>query len=490
MTVTSEFGAAAQGPRHKPGLAGIAGFWKRVSFMPPLTLSAARVRFSPLLFGYFALVVAGALASVVWLGGPRIDLVDVVALSAATLVASYFSVSSLASMDVGWSTAAAIWIAAVVTLGPRGVIAVVIADAIGFALRYRIGWFKATFNAAMHQLEAVAAYLVFVNLQRNGFLAGSLAGLVDLLVNSILLLGVIWAAHGKVSASAWLRDGLSYCAYYFVYGLAAAAVYVLHQSQGPLAYVEILGTPLALQGFLVFLARRVYRFNKETQEHQEARVRLLQQAIEASNTERERIAASIHDSVVQDLVGLTFTLGAYAGRDVGTLTEVEKVSLMRQIAEGSETARKATHDLRTLMIEIASPKLKQAGLRAAIEDLLHNVSANIKTEFTMSTEMESVSEAEQGLVYRVAQEGIRNATKYSRAHKLSVQVKKTATDITLLIVDDGKGFDQEQRLRRQGQGHVGLTLLERTVKDGGGHLEVRSQPGSGTRLTMSIPASA
>jgi two-component system, NarL family, sensor kinase len=129
-------------------------------------------------------------------------------------------------------------------------------------------------------------------------------------------------------------------------------------------------------------------------------------------------------------------------------------------------------------------------LRAALNDMLHNVSGHVETTLDMPEEVDSIGEGQQALLYRVAQEAMRNSLKYSEASKLSVGISKVEQDIVLLVVDNGNGFTVVDRAKRQEEGHVGLTLLERTVKDGGGEFDIWSEPGQGTRITMRVPVRA
>jgi signal transduction histidine kinase len=449
---------------------------------PPTRYSAGLVIFVSSL-----VVSAGLLA---WRSVGPGPWLPIATLAAAAAVSDYFSVVSVSVVQTGWSTTTLMLLVSVVTLGPTALLATSLGVGMGFALRYRNGWFKTAFNVALHFISVMGGYAVFRWLEPHLLAGGLLLGAVVLLAESILLFGVIGIATHQSPVSPWMRYLRSVGGYYFVYGVAAAGAAAIYPRQGFATFPETLGASLALQAFLVGLARRVHWFNEETKQHQEARVRLLQQAIDASNTERERIAAGIHDGVVQDLVGLTFSLGAYANSDLSKLSTPELAELSALLGAGAETSRVATRDLRTLIIEIAAPKLKQEGLRAALDDLLHNISGNVETTLDMPDEIDSLAESQQALLYRVAQEALRNSMKYSEATHLKVGISKEEQSIVLLVADNGKGFTVIDRAKRQEEGHVGLTLLERTVKDGGGAFEIWSQPGEGTRITMRVPARA
>jgi two-component system, NarL family, sensor kinase len=232
--------------------------------------------------------------------------------------------------------------------------------------------------------------------------------------------------------------------------------------------------PPIIGGLLVLLAVQVplaYAVARRQQRQHEERERLLGRAIEASENERRRIAADLHDGVVQDLAGVAFGLAPLAAKvDDGD----------RQVLDASvQRLRQGVRDLRTLLVEIHPPRLETAGLHAALDDLLSPLRA---------TGMDTVLEVEPGgrhdpLVYRVAREALRNVVEHAQAGRVEVHVTPTR----LRVRDDGRGFDAAERARRIAEGHVGLRLTEDLVREAGGRLEVSSAPGEGTTVTMELP---
>jgi signal transduction histidine kinase len=112
------------------------------------------------------------------------------------------------------------------------------------------------------------------------------------------------------------------------------------------------------------MARRLRRGSRE-------RERLLERAVDASSAERRRIAADLHDGVVQDLAGLSFNLAAASERSrvSGDLASAHELDI------GAEQARQSVRGLRSLLVEIYPPSLRQAGLAAALADLLGPVAS-------------------------------------------------------------------------------------------------------------------
>ena len=93
----------------------------------------------------------------------------------------------------------------------------------------------------------------------------------------------------------------------------------------------------------------------------------------------------------------------------------------------------------------------------------------------------------QALLYRVAQEAVRNATSHAAAQQISLSLGAADAGIRIVVQDDGRGFSPEELEQRRHRGHVGLKLLTGLVADAGGHLTVVSTPGEGTRVVAEVP---
>jgi signal transduction histidine kinase len=232
--------------------------------------------------------------------------------------------------------------------------------------------------------------------------------------------------------------------------------------------LRVLAPPL-IGGLLVLLLFQVplaWRLARNLQRGHEERERLLERAIEASDIERHRIAADLHDGVVQDLAGVAFGLAPLAANASG---EDKKV-----LDDSVGTLRQGVRDLRTLLVEIHPPRLESAGLEAALDDLLSPLrSRGVEVEFRVEGPPDT-------LIYRVAREALRNV----QAHANASSVRVIATPGRLTVSDDGRGFDPAERARRRDEGHVGLDLLADLVEQEGGTLTIRSEPGRGTTVDL------
>lgn len=252
---------------------------------------------------------------------------------------------------------------------------------------------------------------------------------------------------------------------------------MLHTTAGTIGFTTTLLPVVLLQGFLVLLARRIRAQEQERAAHAKEREALLQQAIDASDAERKRIASDLHDGVVQTLAGLAFSLAAKgAGKQPDPA-----------LVEAADTLRASVTDLRTLMIEIAPPDLAVTGVDSALRKLLEPLPAKgIAVELDAASATHLPAD-KTSLVFRVAQEAIRNVVNHSGATKVITTLRYGEGKVTLNVKDNGKGFSASDRSRRRDEGHVGLSLLNNAVEASSGQLSLQSEPGHGTTLLLELP---
>jgi two-component system NarL family sensor kinase len=232
-----------------------------------------------------------------------------------------------------------------------------------------------------------------------------------------------------------------------------------------LILLALIQLPLAWQ-----LATRVRRTQDE-------RERLLKHAIDASELERHRIARDLHDGVVQDLAAVSYSLSAAA--------ESAPAPFDAQLRDAAAETRQGIRQLRTLLVEIYPPELHRAGLSAALADLLTASEARgIETFLDIDPELALGRKAEE-LFFRVAQEALRNVIKHAGATRVGVTVGRKNGRLQLLVEDNGSGFSPESS---PGNGHFGLRILAELVRDSDGELEIDSAPGTGSRVSVEVPA--
>jgi len=268
----------------------------------------------------------------------------------------------------------------------------------------------------------------------------------------------IWSPEG---------DPLLFEAYYSDADIASRRAEVFRPFRritvGALLLLVAVATPM-----LWVLRRRAARAAADRQ-------RLLERAVEASEAERRRIARDLHDGVVQDLAGTAFSVSA--------LAREEPDPVRRETLDRAATSlRDGLRSLRSLLVEIHPPHLNADGLAPALQDLIapaarDGVVATVRVEPVTGVPDDTVA-----LVWRVAQEAVRNAIRHARAHSIGVAVTRNGQVLVLEVRDDGIGF----RPGQHGPTSFGLRGLQSLVADHGGTLEVRSLPGQGTTVRMEV----
>jgi signal transduction histidine kinase len=241
----------------------------------------------------------------------------------------------------------------------------------------------------------------------------------------------------------------------------------------------LLASLLLLWLVQVPLAWRLAQRLRRSQLDREA---FLVRSVEASANERRRIAADLHDGVVQDLAGISYTLSAAADSTV----DRPSPALRETLHEAAGSTRESMRRLRSLLVEIHPPNLRSAGIEAALADLLAPLpSHGIETSLQVTDEA-ALSEETELLFYRAGGEAIRNVVSHSDATRVSVRIDVAGRLARLEVTDDGKGFTVAERKLRRSEGHVGLSLLDELAVRAGGMLEVSSTPGIGTSVVLEV----
>jgi signal transduction histidine kinase len=231
----------------------------------------------------------------------------------------------------------------------------------------------------------------------------------------------------------------------------------------------VLGALAVLALILLLLAwRMARRLDRDRQERED----LLLYAVNSSEAERRRIAADLHDGVVQDLAGVSFGLSALAH---GTQDPVVE----RQLTTAADRTRRAVGSLRTLLVDIYPPNLRDAGLGAALQDLGNGLDAEVEVDVDALPHLEDTC---QQAIYRVARESTQNVAKHSGATAVTIRLTREDDTVVLAVIDNGRGFDPGHTET----GHVGLTLMHDLATQLGGDLQIESAPGKGTTVRFEL----
>jgi signal transduction histidine kinase len=157
-----------------------------------------------------------------------------------------------------------------------------------------------------------------------------------------------------------------------------------------------------------------------------------------------------------------------------------------QLYESSaDRVRQTIKALRSLVVEIYPPNLEEEGLESALSDLLaRSHPRGVVPELDTAGLARPLSAATSRLLYRAAQELLRNVLRHADAASISVRVSSVDGVAALEVEDDGRGFESSQEVPA---GHVGLRGLAGLVADAGGTMRVRSSLGEGTTVRVEVP---
>jgi signal transduction histidine kinase len=233
----------------------------------------------------------------------------------------------------------------------------------------------------------------------------------------------------------------------------------------------------ALIGFVALTTPLFLLLMRRVRRHAEERERLLHSAINASDAERARIARDLHDGVVQDLAGSSLALSS-AARDPELAPHVAD-----KLDRIGGTGRTSMRSLRSLLVEIYPPDLHAGGLEPALSDLLAPLRASAVDVRLSVDDLSTVEQEQVALLWRVAQEAVRNAARHAAMSSLDVSVVRRDGAVVLTVADDGRGFVTEE----VPVGRLGLRGLQDLCRDSGGHLRVDSTPGTGTTVKVEVP---
>jgi signal transduction histidine kinase len=212
---------------------------------------------------------------------------------------------------------------------------------------------------------------------------------------------------------------------------------------------------------------------------QQDRLRALASGIlQAREEEARRIAHELHDEAGQLLASVHIALDDLAGQMPERAATFQGLHELLDRVEGR---------LRRMSRELRPSILDDLGLAPALEWLAQGVSERTGLAITVNAPDERLMPAVETALYRIVQEALTNAARHARATKVEIEVRTTGPTVQAVVQDDGQGFDVGATLRRRGDRGLGLIGMRERVEALGGSLTIASGPGSGTRLSASIP---
>jgi signal transduction histidine kinase len=199
--------------------------------------------------------------------------------------------------------------------------------------------------------------------------------------------------------------------------------------------------------------------------------------------ERGRLARELHDAVSQRL----FSIRAHARAASALVSQGDAPRAAAQLAAIADLGAQAHAELRAVIDGLAPPELDglASSLRryAAMASRAHQVPVRVRAQ-----EVTGLTPQAEAAAFRVAQEALHNALRHSGAAAVTVSLTRSPRRVSLVVADDGRGFDPEQMTAGRGSGGgLGLASMRERAAVAGGTLRIRSAPGSGTEVRLTVP---
>ncbi len=237
----------------------------------------------------------------------------------------------------------------------------------------------------------------------------------------------------------------------------------------------VVGGLLLTAGVGTLLARR--RLNE--QERQRA---MAEAEFTAILSERNRMAREIHDTLAQGLVATNLQL-----RLAKKQTSDAPAALHQHLDAAQQLVHASLQEARNSIWNMRSQVLETGDLVGALQNILKQMAdgTEMKTHFEVTGRPRRLAPVIESNSLRVGQEAITNATKHAAASQLHVKLEFGEKRFRLLVTDNGNGFQTDNAKNRDGG--FGLVGMRERATELKGELTIRSEPGQGTEISLSLP---
>ena len=199
--------------------------------------------------------------------------------------------------------------------------------------------------------------------------------------------------------------------------------------------------------------------------------------------ERRRLARELHDGPAQVIANAILEL-----EHVERLLEVDVALARYEIARLKSSLQAGLDDLRRSIFELRAVGLAERGLAALLADAAaaFQQATGVRVEHDLGAIPRDLSLAVQTTVYRVVQEALQNVRKHARAKTVHIRSTLSEGRLVIAVADDGRGF-RCSSLTVPTSGNLGLVGMRERAELVGGTLDVRSRPGRGTTIVLTVP---
>ncbi len=227
-------------------------------------------------------------------------------------------------------------------------------------------------------------------------------------------------------------------------------------------------------------------FNEARQMEERLR-NLSNRILHAHEEERKRISRELHDDVGQALTAISVILAAIESGE-----GEDPARARRKIAEAQQLLQMTAESVHDFARELRPAILDDLGLLPALRSQLKAFAnrTGLRVSFRGNVLAEKLDGDQKTVLYRIAQESLNNVAKHARAVRVDVVLRKAGDAICMEVADDGKSFHGDHLVSGKEKQRLGLLGMQERVRLVNGGFAVKTQPGQGTTVRVTIPFQA
>jgi signal transduction histidine kinase len=198
-----------------------------------------------------------------------------------------------------------------------------------------------------------------------------------------------------------------------------------------------------------------------------------------------RLGFDLHDGPLQEIIALANELQVASVQISAIVPEEERQRVRGRFSDVHARLGALDESLREVAHSIRATTAVARPVADALDSELRLLerATGIEGDLEVAGELESLSDSQKIVLFRVAQEALSNVRKHSGAEKVSIVLRSTRTFLGLTVTDDGCGFDP----RRLAHDRLGLAGISERVRLLGGVVEIETVRGSGTTVRATLP---
>jgi signal transduction histidine kinase len=204
---------------------------------------------------------------------------------------------------------------------------------------------------------------------------------------------------------------------------------------------------------------------------------LLNRALE----EKIRLGRDLHDGIIQSLYAAGLVI-----ESARAIARTDPTEADRRLAQCLKNLNRSIRDVRAYIVGLTPDNLRFAGFAQALQAVADELRGNRDVIFDLKIDDAATTllTAEQSVeALQIAREAMSNSLRHGAASRVTVRLHQDASEICLLVQDDGKGFDPQQMVRL-GHGMGNMAARAERIR---GNVRIESQPGGGSRVILTLP---